>query len=144
MPTAAAVLWLGGRDAHLLAALSLLAVGSCNFCTRFVVLQEEDAKNDAVLIPAYAIALSVVSALRIAGLTWWECLLPLPSIAYLVPVIRFFFPRSGLRGQRRKEAIADIPRLLVADIRSDAEKLRDEKVAKRRQREARRVARLRR
>ena len=89
-------------------------------------------------------AFASVCALRIAGLQWGISLLPTPFFALVVPVFRWFFPRSGLRGAERKAAIADMPNRLTADIRSDAEKKLDAKKEKRRLRDERRIANIRR
>lgn len=141
--SSAVIVWLGGRDAALLAALSLLAAGSINI-TNSVTESEDSAKIDWLFAPVYLLAYAAVCALRIAGLHWFICVLPLPLFAVLVPAIRWFFPRSGLRGAERRAAIADMPSRLKADIRSDAEKSRDGKAAKRRLRDERRIANFRR
>ena len=137
------IMWLGGRDVALLAALSLLAVGSINI-TNHVEESENSAKVDWLFTPVYALAFTALCGLRSQGLQWGLCLLPLPLFAAIVPAIRWFFPRSGLRGAERMAAIADMPNRLAADIRSDAEKRRDEKAAKRRRRDERRLANFRR
>ena len=95
------------------------------------------------MLVVYVAAFSSVVALRVAGCVWWECLLPLPTIGYVLPVFRYFFPRSGIRGEARKAAIA-AAKAFAADPRSDADRTRDEKREKRRLREERRLARLRR
>ncbi len=140
---AVAVMWIGGRDASLLAALSLLAAGSCNVIPS---IDDADAseRSDSLFVVFFALALASVCALRLAGLRWWACLLPLPTIAYLLPLSRYLFPRNGLRGEARKTAIAEIPAKLVADVRSDTEKTRDAKAEKRRIRNERRMANFRR
>ena len=141
-----AVLWLADRDAPLLVALALLAVGSCNAFSYVSHVDSNNFKADPMFAIVYPLALASVCALRISlpYLFWWECLLPLPIFAYLVPTLRWFFPRSGLRGAEREAAIADMPRRLKADIRTAAEKDRDDKIAKRRLRNERRLARFRR
>ena len=120
------IVWLGGRDAALLAALSLLAAGSINI-TNSVTESENSEKIDWLFAPVYLLAYAAVCALRIAGLHWFICVLPLPLFAVIVPAIRWFFPRSGLRGTERRAAIADMPSRFKSDIRSDAEKSRDGK-----------------
>ncbi len=140
----ATIIWLGGHDPARLAALALLAVGSCNPPLLYVRLPDEQIKVDALHIPVQALAFSVVVAMRLSGFCWWACLLPLPALAYVYPLARFFFPRSGLRGAERKAALADMAQRLKADIRSAAEKARDERAEKRRRRDARRLANFRR
>ena len=137
-----AILWLGGRDLSALVALSLLAVGSCTIA-HFVSFKESDDVGDQLVLVVYVAAFSSVVALRAVGCVWWECLLPLPTIGYALPVFRYFFPRSGIRGEARRAAIA-AAKAFAADPRSDADRARDEKREKRRLREERRLARLRR
>jgi len=137
------ILWLGGRDAALLAALSLLAVGACNI-TAHVSFSEKSFKGEWLFTVVYALGFASVCALRIAGLRWWQCLAPIPALAYIVPVFRWFSPRSGLRGEERKAAIAEMPQRLKSDTRTNSEKIRDEKAEKRRRRNERRLANFRR
>ena len=137
------ILWLGGRGAAFLAALSLLAVGACNI-TAYVSFSEKSFKGEWLSPVVYALAFASVCALRILGLRWWQCLAPIPALAYLMPVLRWFFPKSGLRGAERRAAIAEMPQRLKTDIRSDSEKIRDEKAEKRRRRNERRIANFRR
>jgi len=137
-----AILWLGGRDVPALVALSLLALGSCTI-THFVRLGEREETCDPFVLVAYAAAFASVVALRAAGLAWWECLLPLPAIGYALPALRHVFPRSGLRGEARKAAIA-AAEAFEKDPRSDAEKVCDAKKEKRRLRNERRLSNFRR
>ena len=137
------IVWLGGRDAALLAAMSLLAFGSYH-CFAFMNVGKYGSGVDWLFMPVFAVAFAAACALRLAGLRWWACLLPLPPLACVVPAFRWFFPRSGLRGEARKAAIADMPRRLKADIRTDTEKVRDERAEKRRRRNERRLANFRR
>ena len=138
-----AIIWLGGRDAALLAALSLLVFGSYHTFI-FTNVSKFGSGVDWLFLPVYAVAFASVCALRIAGLRGWVCLLPIPPLACVVSAFRWFFPRSGLRGEERKAAIADMPRRLKADIRTDTEKVRDERAEKRRRRNERRLANFRR
>lgn len=137
-----AILWQGGRDASDLVALSLLALGSCTIA-RFFSFRGNNPDGDSLSVVVYAAAFASVVALRIAGLKWWECLLPLPAIGYALPVFRYFFPRSGRRGEARRAAMAAAAAFL-ADPRSDASKTLDAKMEKRRIRDERRLARFRR
>ena len=98
---------------------------------------------DPLLLVAYIAAFASTCALRIAGLAWWQCLMLIPTIGYALPAFRYFFPRSGLRGEARKAALA-VAAEFAADSRTDEEKARDEKMAKRRAREERRIASFRR
>ena len=137
------ILWMGGRDVAMLVALSLIAVGACNVFASEEVPGEGDSA-DWLFVVVYAAAFASLCALRVAGLRWWQCLTPIPTFAYVVPAIRWFFPRSGLRGTERMAAIADMPNRLKADIRSESERIRDEKAEKRRRRNERRLANFRR
>ena len=137
------LLWMGGRDVAMLVALSLIAVGACNVFASEEVPGEGDSA-DWLFVVVYAAAFASVCALRVAGLRWWQCLTPIPTFAYVVPAIRWFFPRSGLRGAERRAAIADMPKRLKADIRPESERVRDEKAEKRRRRNERRLANFRR
>ena len=137
----AVVLWLGDRDIRALAALSLLTVGMCSV-TSTMDAKDSVARKDAFILIVYSVALTLVVTLRLCGMTLLECLAPLPLVAYLMPAFRWFFPRSGLRGEARRAAIEDMPRRLAADIRTAAEKDRDAKMEKRRLRDAKRVARI--
>ena len=139
--SSAAVMWLGKRDIHALVALSLLVTGSCSITTSMNA-KANTQRIDPLIIIVYSVAFATVVALRQCGMTWCECLAPIPLVAYLMPVFRWFFPRSGLRGEARLEAIEEMPRRLAADIRTAAEKDRDAKMEKRRLRDARRVARI--
>ena len=136
-----AIMWFGGRDVSLLVPLSLLALGAC--CVFDYVALEGQAIADPLLLVAYIAAFASTCALRLAGLAWWECLMLIPSIAYALPAYRYLFPRSGLRGEARKAALA-VAAEFATDSRSDEEKARDEKMAKRRAREERRIASFRR
>ncbi len=138
----AAILWIGGRNLAALVALSLLAAGSCTI-THFVSFKKNDDVCDPLVLVVYAAAFSSVIALRVAGFVWWECLLPIPAIGYVLPTFRYFFPRSGIRGEARRAAIAKAKEF-ASDPRSAAEKVRDAKREKRRLRDERRLARLRR
>ena len=137
------VMWLGGRDVSALAAMSLLAVGACNITVAFEDKNKSEHLDGFVFV-VYALALLAVVALRICGLRWWECLAPIPAIAYILPTFRWFFPRSGLRGAARRAAVAEMCERVKADIRSASEVARDEKREKRRLREERRIANIRR
>lgn len=100
-----AILWLGGRDASFLCALALLAVGSGNLVPN-IQSKRDMFQYDDLAVFAFATGFAAVVALRIAGFPLLECFLPLPTVAFLLPVFRWFFPRSGLRGAERKAAIA--------------------------------------
>ncbi len=139
----ATVLGLGGGDLHVLMALAMSAVGACTLAAA-VADSDVPRRPDVLSVAAYALALAVAVALRVSGLVWWACLLPLPALAYLLPAYRWFFPRSGLRGAERRAAIAAMPARFEADIRTAAQKAFDEKREKRRLREARRLANIRR
>ena len=139
----ATVLLLGGDDLYLIAALALSAVGACTL-TAAVSGSDATRRADFLLVLVYAVALGTVVALRVADLVWWACLLPLPALAYLLPVYRWFFPRSGLRDEARRAAIAEMPERFAADIRTSAQRAQDEKREKRRLRDERRLASLRR
>ena len=139
----ATVLGLGGGDLHVLMALAMSAVGACTLAAA-VADSDVPRRPDVLSVAAYALALAVAVALRVSGLVWWACLLPLPALAYLLPAYRWFFPRSGLRGAERRAAIADMPARFETDIRTAAQKAFDEKREKRRLREARRLANIRR
>ncbi|MBR5548311.1 MAG: hypothetical protein IKU71_01145 [Kiritimatiellae bacterium] len=135
------IMWFGGRDAALLVPLSLLALGAC--CVFDYVVFEGQAIADPLLLVAFAAAFASTCALRIAGLPWWQCLMLIPTIGYALPAFRYLFPRSGLRGEARKAALA-VAAEFAADSRTEEEKARDEKLAKRRAREERRIANFRR
>ncbi|MBQ3344820.1 MAG: hypothetical protein IJG84_23220, partial [Kiritimatiellae bacterium] len=47
-----------------------------------------------------------------------------PTIGYALPAFRYLFPRSGLRGEARKAALA-VAAEFAADSRTDEEKARD-------------------
>ncbi len=137
------VMWMGGRDLYLLAALSALVLGACNL---YICFKDDDPSRDGdpLIIVVYAIALGSVCALRSYGCQWWMCLLPLPAISCLLSIFRYRFPRSGLRGAAYRAAIAEIPAKMAADIRSESEKAREAKAEKRRIRNERRMANFRR
>lgn len=135
------VIWLGGRDIRALAALSLLATGSCCISSTISAKGSVERKDPFIII-VYSVAFTLVVTMRLCGMTLLECLAPIPLVAYLMPTFRWFFPRSGLRGEARRAAIEDMPRRLTADIRTAAEKDRDAKMEKRRLRDAKRVARI--
>ena len=135
------IMWFGGRDASLLVPLSLLALGACSAFN--YVAFEGQTIADPLLLVAYIAAFASTCALRIAGLAWWQCLMLIPTIGYALPAFRYLFPRSGLRGEARKAALA-VAAEFAADSRTDEEKAHDEKMAKRRAREERRIASFRR
>lgn len=138
------ILWLGGRDVALLAPLSLLAFGACHI-TAAIKVDHTCSKADWMIAAMYLPYFATVCALRFTSIPWPGCcLIPLPLFVSLPIVLRWFFPRSGLRGAERRAAAADMPRRLVADIRSDAEKARDAASEKRRRRNERRLANFRR
>lgn len=137
------VLGLGGDDLHVLMALAMSAVGACTL-TAAVTDSGTSCRPDVLSVAVYALALAVAVALRGVGLVWWACLLPLPAFAYLLPAYRWFFPRSGLRGAARRAAVAEMPERFAADIRTSAQRALDEKREKRRLRDERRLASLRR
>lgn len=139
----ATVLGLGGDDPHVLMALAMSAVGACTL-TAAIAGQDAPSRPDVLSVAVYALALAVAVALRASGLVWWACLLPLPALAYLLPAYRWFFPRSGLRGAERRAAAADMPARFEADIRTAAQKALDEKRERRRLRDERRLASIRR
>ena len=142
--SAIVILWLGGRDVALLAALSILAFGALHI-TAAIEVDRVCGKADWIFAAMYLPYFAAVCALRFTDIPGpWCCLIPLPLFASLPIVIRWYFPRSGLRGAERRAASADTPRRLVADIRSDAEKARDEAAEKRRRRNERRLANFRR
>ena len=138
------VLYLGGMDLALLASIALLAVAACNSPFSYVILPKSHRFSDPLHLLNFLVAFTVVIAIRIHGGVWWECLLPLPTFAYLVPVIRYFFPRSGLRGAARLAAIAEIPRRLAADTHSEGEKAADAKRERALRKRERRMGRFRR
>ena len=139
----ATVLWLGGGDARALVALSMAAAGACTITAAGKDFST-GGRSEGLSVVMYAVALAVVCAIRLAGQPWWVCLLPIPALSYFLPVYRWFFPRSGLRGAERRAAIAAMPARFEADIRTAAQKAFDEKREKRRLREARRLANIRR
>lgn len=124
-------------------ALAMSAVGACTLAAA-VADSNAFSRPDVLSVAVYALALAVAVALRVSGLVWWACLMPLPALAYLLPAYRWFFPRSGLRGAERRAAIAAMPARFEADIRTSAQKALDEKREKRRLREERRLANIRR
>ena len=137
----ATVLWIGGRDVNALSAMSLLASGFCGIASTADIRNGHGAKDPSIVY-VYPLALAAVVALRLCSMAWWECLTPIPLISCLQPAFRWFFPCSGLRGEERRAAIEDMPRRIAADIRTAAEKALDAKREKRRLRDARRVARI--
>ena len=138
------VLYLGGRDLALLISIALLAAAACNSPLSYSKFLKTSHCADPLHLPNFLAAFALVIVIRMNGGVWWECLLPLPTFAYLVPVIRYFFPRSGLRGEARLAAIADIPRRLAADPRSEWEKTADAKRERALRKRERRMGRFRR